>query len=76
MISYLILFTGVGAAIARFVEDKKTAICLIIVIAAFWGVSQKLIWGLVTLGELFLGYGLIEAFFKKPEPNHDDSTQY
>jgi len=54
MIAYFLLFTLLGFFIGKFLSKDKSVI-LIIVISIFWGISSAPIWGLVSLGELFLG---------------------
>ena len=56
MLMYFIVFCGLGAALNFFIETEKTAIGAIVVIAVLWGLSHGVFWGLVTVGELFLGY--------------------
>ena len=56
MLKYFILFSIIGAAINYWVKDDKHAIGIMILVAIFWGLSSKIIWGFVTLGELMLGY--------------------
>jgi len=56
MLFYFILFSAIGFAIGKTIDDSKNATIAIVVIAIFWGVFYAPIWGLVSLGELFLGY--------------------
>ncbi len=69
MLGYFLLFTEVG--IGHLVKDQKQALIATLVIAALWGVSSRAIWGLMTLGELLLGYFVYGAFLAK---NSDRST--
>ena len=64
MLIYFIIFCAVGAAIGKFSRDRKTALAIILGAATLWGISHMAIWGLVTLGELLLGYFLFDVFFK------------
>jgi hypothetical protein len=69
MLGYFLLFAGVGIGIGHLVKDQKQALITALVIAALWGLSSRAIWGLVTLGELLLGYFIYGAFLaKKSEP--------
>jgi len=65
MLFYLIAFVGIGFAIAKFVDDKKVALGLIVGLALLWGASHRSIWGFVTLGELLLGYVLNDVLIRK-----------
>ena len=65
MLAYFVLFTVVGALIGACVRDKKTSILLIIGLSVFWSLAQQPVWGLVTLGELLLGY-VVVGLIKKP----------
>ncbi len=64
MFMYFLIFTIIGAGLGKFIEEPKTALVIIIVIATLWGLSSQLIWGLVSLGELFLGYFLVKQLSK------------
>jgi len=70
MLGYFLLFTGVGIGIGHLVKDQKQALFTALVIAALWGLFSRAIWGLVTLGELLLGYFIYGAFIanKSGEP--------
>ena len=65
MLIYFIIFCAVGAAIGKFSRDRKTALAIILGAAMLWGISHMAIWGLVTLGELLLGYFLYDVFLKE-----------
>lgn len=64
MLIYFIIFCVVGAAIGKFSRNRKTALAIILGAAMLWGIAHMAIWGLVTLGELLLGYFLFDVFFK------------
>jgi hypothetical protein len=64
MLLYFILFGGIGLAIGKFVNDRKVALGIILGIAVLWGMGHRSIWGLVTLGELLLGYFLFDVFLR------------
>ena len=76
MLIYFIIFCAVGAAIGKFSRDRKTALAIILGAATLWGVAHMAIWGLVTLGELLLGYFLFDVFLKSahsPPQTEDES---
>jgi len=54
MLFYFLIFTVIGFFIQR--KMKDSGIQVIIVIAILWGLISGAIWGLVSLGEMFLGY--------------------
>ena len=58
MIFYFFVFTLIGFLIYQFFE-KKGAI-VIIVISIIWGLSSAAVWGLASLGEMFLGFYLAQ----------------
>jgi len=64
MFLYFLLFTIIGAGLGKFIAEPKTALVIIVVLATLWGLSTQLIWGLVSMGELFLGYFLVKQFKK------------
>ena len=64
MLLYFILFSGIGLAIGKFVNDRKVALGIILGIAVLWGMGHRSIWGFVTLGELLLGYFLFDLFLR------------
>jgi len=77
MLFYFTVFIVIGLGLGKFVANKKVALALIIVLSIFWGLSHKEIWGLVTLGELLLGYFLFDVLLRAKEEviigesNHD-----
>ena len=78
MLIYFIIFCAVGAAIGKFSRNRKTALAIILGAAMLWGVAHMPIWGLVTLGELLLGYFLFDVFFKgahSPSQTEDESKE-
>lgn len=64
MLLYNILFSGIGLAIGKYVNDRKVALGNILGIAVLWGMGHRSIWGFVTLGELLLGYFLFDVFLR------------
>ena len=65
MIKYFIIFSVLGGVIAKLMPEQKNSILAIVGIAILWGIMSKPIWGLVTLGELLLGYFIVKIFFDK-----------
>lgn len=55
MLSYFLVFTLLGLILGKLLVKDK-ALLLIVVVSILWGVSSGPIWGLATLGELFLGF--------------------
>jgi hypothetical protein len=64
MILYFLLFTGVGFLIAKSIESERNGFFIAVVVSIIWGMSSQPIWGLVTLGELLLGFILGKVIFK------------
>lgn len=57
MLFYFIVFTIIGIIIDKTNNDNEgRAIVIIIIIAIIWGIFYAPIWGLVSLGEMALGY--------------------
>lgn len=56
MLMYFIFFTIIGFIIGTMIEDIKKSAIIIVSISVIWGLSNAPIWGLVTLGELSLGF--------------------
>ena len=56
MLTYFIGFSIIGFFIKLLVSDDKSALLVCLGIALLWGVTHHAIWGVVTLGELLLGY--------------------
>lgn len=74
MFFYFVVFMVIGLGLGKLVPNKKVALSLVVVLSIFWGLSHKEIWGLVTLGELLLGYFLFDVFLRaKDEVILDES---
>ncbi len=56
MIIYFLLFTISGFVIGNIVPEKEKAFGIIILLAIIWAFSYNFFWGLVSFGELALGY--------------------
>lgn len=55
MIAYFFVFSLLGYFIGKILHQDK-GVFLIILLSTLWGVSSAPIWGLASLGELFLGF--------------------
>jgi hypothetical protein len=56
MLFYFLIFTVLGFILQKKLNER--GIQVIIVLAILWGLISGAIWGLVSLGEMFLGYYL------------------
>ena len=65
MLIYFVIFCLSGVAIGKFINDRKIALSIILGLALLWGIAYMAIWGLVTVGELLLGYFLFDIFLKE-----------
>jgi hypothetical protein len=65
MLKYLIIFGLLGFLLSKFIDDEKTLFGIFLGISVLWGLSSAPIWGLVTLGELALGYFVGNAIKNK-----------
>ena len=61
MLKYVIIFSLLGFLLSKFIEEDKTVFGVFLAISVIWGLSSAPIWGLVTFGELTLGYGVSKA---------------
>jgi len=61
MLKYVIIFSLLGFLLSKFIEEDKTVFGVFLAISVIWGLSSAAIWGLVTFGELTLGYGISKA---------------
>ena len=57
MLAYILIFTLLGFFIGKYLPKDK-AVLLVIAISVIWGISSAPIWGLASMGELFLGFYL------------------
>ena len=72
MIKYFLLFTGVGFLIPKLIKTERNVLFAAIAISIIWGLSNQPIWGLVTLGELLLGFLLNRIVFKNNSGNVEE----
>ena len=56
MLGYFVLFTVIGFLAAMFLRKEQAIFTAYAVFAVIWGLSNGLIWGLVTFGELTAGF--------------------
>jgi len=75
MFVYFILFTALGAFFAKATEsDPKMGVGWIVAIAIFWGFTAAPIWGLAALGEMLLGYVVVNVVMPK-KTRRDDKPE-
>lgn len=74
MIKYFLLFTFLGFLISRAIATKIIGLYAIFAIAIFWGTLSQPLWGLVTLGELLLGFVLSEFINRETSHINDDEV--
>ncbi len=66
MLHYFIIFTSIGLVLGFALKDKQeTAISIIIGISVIWGLTNAIIWGFATFGELMLGFVIAQAIAKQ-----------
>ena len=72
MIKYFLIFTAVGFLIAKLIKSERNGLFVAIAISIIWGLLSQPIWGLVTLGELLLGFLLGRVIFKDKTENIEE----
>jgi len=55
-VAHFIIFTIAGFVIGNIVPEKEKAFGTMIVVAIIWALAYSMFWGLVSFGELALGY--------------------
>lgn len=66
MLHYFIIFTAIGLVLGFALKDKQeTAISIILGISVIWGLTNAIIWGFATFGELMLGYVIAQVVTKQ-----------
>jgi hypothetical protein len=66
VLHYFIIFTSIGLVLGFALKDKQeTAISIIIGISVIWGLTNAIIWGFATFGELMLGFVIAQAIAKQ-----------
>ena len=63
MLFYFFIFTLIGFLIYKYF-GKQGAVAIVI-ISIIWGFSSEAVWGLASLGEMFLGFYIAQSFLKK-----------
>jgi len=58
MLMYVFIFFVIGFLISKFFDEKK-AFIIIIIIAIIWSFVDSIMWGLVSFGEMALGYFVV-----------------
>ncbi len=56
---YVIVFFIIGYAITKILKENNKIILAILGIAIFWGFYYHPMWGLVSLGEMAMGYFVV-----------------
>ena len=70
MFTYFLIFTIAGFVVGNIVKEKQKAFIILIAIAIFWALSNSVFWGLVSFGELTLGYFISVIFNEQKERNN------
>lgn len=65
MIFYFILFVIVGFILGKTDFEREKSFIILCIIAVIWGFIHNPFWGLVSFGELCLGYFIATIFNKK-----------
>ena len=58
MLFYFITFTIVGFIISVAIKKNELAVGIMAVIAVFWGFAWDIFWGIVSFGEMLIGYAI------------------
>ena len=66
------MFTLAGFLIAKLIKSERNGLFAAIAISIIWGLSSQPIWGLVTLGELLLGFLLGRVIFRDKTENIEE----
>jgi hypothetical protein len=72
MVKYFFIFTLGGFLIAKLIKSERNGLFVAIAISIIWGLSSQPIWGLVTLGELLLGFLLGRVIFRDKTENIEE----
>ncbi len=59
MISYLIIFVIIGFVIAKLIKEPKKSFLIIIVLSILCGIFYAPMWGLVSFGQMAMGYFVV-----------------
>ncbi len=61
MLKYVIVFGLLGFLLGRFVPNPRHGLAGVLGIALLWGLASGPVWGMVTLGELLLGFVIAQV---------------
>ncbi len=61
MLVYFLVFCLLGYLIGKLISREK-GVALIVLLAVLWGISSAPVWGLASLGEMFLGFYIAQLF--------------
>jgi len=65
MFIYFLFFTGIGFCVGKYVHPSKKGFLLLVGIAFVWLLGNGPFWGLITLGELLLGFTVYKFFIEQ-----------
>lgn len=64
MLAYILIFSLLGFLIGRLLS-RNNGVILIVSLAILWGISSAPVWGLASLGEMFVGFYVSQMTTKK-----------
>lgn len=56
---YVVVFFIIGFAITKILKENKKIFFAILGVAIFWGIYYHPMWGLVSFGEMLMGYFVV-----------------
>jgi uncharacterized membrane protein len=66
MLHYFIIFSAIGLVLGFVLKNKQeAAISIIIGTSVIWGLTNAVIWGFTTFGELMLGFIIAQVISNK-----------
>lgn len=71
MFFYVILFVIVGAGMNFFISDRNHLLIGFIAISLIWATVWGVFWALITFGELYIGYLIMNAIKGKTDQPED-----
>lgn len=76
MLGYFIIFTIVGFVIGSInrYNSQSQSITIIAFISVIWGLSTAIIWGLVSFGEMVLGYFIFNLTYSNKANSLNTTT--
>jgi hypothetical protein len=69
MYVYFLLFAGIGFFVGKYVYPSKKGFLLLVCIALIWTIGSGPFWGLISLGELLLGFSIYKFFIEQNKDN-------